>query len=77
VLFLQFGSLFSVGLFSCHLLWRLGGIEFDKKKVEGYIPGLVRSSALVVFYFTFYFYFLFLFYSFFPLFFVFIQTESS
>jgi hypothetical protein len=75
VLFLLFGSLFSVGLFSCHLLWRLGGIEFDKKKVEGYIPGLVRSSALVVFYLSFFFFFSF--YSFFPFSLFFIQTENS
>ena len=36
------------------MLWRLGGIEFDKKKVEGYITGLVRGSTLVVFYLSFF-----------------------
>jgi hypothetical protein len=54
------------------MLWILGGIEFDREKVEGYISGLVRSSALVIFYLTFFFRFIF-----FPLFFFFIQTENS
>jgi hypothetical protein len=35
------------------------GIEFDKKKVEGYIAELVCSSALVVFYLSFFFFSLF------------------
>jgi hypothetical protein len=52
-----------VGLFSCHLLWGLGGIEFEKKKVERYIRGLVPSSVLIVFLFCFFFSY---FYSFFP-----------
>ena len=50
VLFLLFGSFSSVGLFSCHLLWVLGGIEVEKKKVERYIRGLVP-------YFSFLYYF--------------------
>jgi hypothetical protein len=54
-----FGSLFTIRLFACHMLWRLGRIEFDKKKVEGYIAELVSSSALVVFYLSFFFSFLF------------------
>jgi len=65
VLSLLFGSLFTVRLFACHILWRLGAIEFDKKKVEGHIAELVRSSALVVFYLSFFFvfHFSFLFFS--------------
>jgi hypothetical protein len=58
-----------VGLFSCHLLWGLGGIEVEKKKVERYIRGLVPSSALVVFLFCFPFFFAtFIFFSPFSLF---------
>jgi hypothetical protein len=64
-LFLLFGSLFSVGFISCHLLWQLRGIEFDKKKAEGYIPRFVRSFALVVFYFYFFPFFFFRFILFF------------
>jgi hypothetical protein len=63
-----------VGLFSCHLLWGLGGIEVEKKKVERYIRGLVPSSALVVILFCFPFFFAT--FIFFPLFSVFLQTES-
>jgi hypothetical protein len=37
------------------------GIEFDKKKVEGYIAELVCSSTLVVFYLSFFFFFFFFF----------------
>jgi hypothetical protein len=65
-----------VGLFSSRLLWGLGGIEVDKKKVERYIQGLVPSSTLVVFLFFFPFFVFSYFYSFFPLFSVFMQTES-
>ena len=73
-MFLLFGSLSNVGLFSSHLLWGLVGIEVEKKKVEIYIWGLVPSSMLVVFLFCFPFFFLLLF--FFPLFSVFMQIES-
>jgi hypothetical protein len=62
VFFLLFGSVSSVSLFSSHLLWGLGGIEVEKKKVQRYIRGLVPYFS------TFYF---------FPLLFsVFIKTES-
>jgi hypothetical protein len=65
-----------VGLFSCNVLWGLREIEVDKKKVEIYIQGLVPSCALVVFLFCFPSIFFSYFYSFFPLFSIFMQTES-
>jgi hypothetical protein len=37
-----------ISLFSCHLLWGLGGIEVDKKKVQRYIRELM--PCFVVFF---------------------------
>jgi hypothetical protein len=41
-----------ISLFSCHLLWGLGGIEVEKKKVQRYIWELM--PCFVVFFLFFY-----------------------
>jgi len=57
-----------ISLFSSHLLWGLGRIEVEKKKVQRYIRELVP-------YFVFFFYFA-TFYFFLLLFSVFIESET-
>jgi len=57
-----------ISLFSCHLLWGLGGIEVEKKKVQRYIRELV-PCVVVFFYFSTFSIFLLLFS-------VFIESET-
>jgi hypothetical protein len=55
-------------IFSCHLLWGLGGIEFEKKNVQRYIRELMPCFVVFFYFSTFYFFLL--------LFFVFIESET-
>jgi hypothetical protein len=47
-----------IPLFSCHLLWGLGGIEVEKKKVQRYIQELVPCFVVFFCFATFYFFLL-------------------
>jgi hypothetical protein len=57
-----------ISLFSSHLLWGLGGIEVEKKKVQRYIRELVPCFVFFFYFATFYFFLL--------LFSVFIESET-
>ena len=57
-----------ISLFSSHLLWGLGGIEVEKKKVQRYIWELVPCFVFFFYFATFYFFLL--------LFSVFIESET-
>jgi hypothetical protein len=57
-----------ISLFSCHLLWGLGGIEVEKKKVQRYIRELMPCFVFFFYFSTFHFFLL--------LFSIFIESET-